>query len=106
MVAKVNSGQNISGLLNYNENKVKEGVAACIQENFFNCNVDRLSFYDKFKTFQGFITRNHRATTKAVHISLNFDPSEKLSKETLRGIATQYMDNRIWSTAIPGLSTL
>lgn len=92
MVAKVNSGQNILGLLNYNENKVKEGVATCIQENLFNCNVDRLSFYDKLKTFQGFITRNHRATTKAVHISLNFDPSEKIDKETLRGIATQYMD--------------
>jgi hypothetical protein len=92
MVAKVNSGQNILGLLNYNENKVKEGVATCIHENLFNCNVDRLSFYDKLKTFQGFITRNHRATTKAVHISLNFDPSEKLNKDTLRAIATQYMD--------------
>lgn len=92
MVAKVNSGQNILGLLNYNENKVKAGVAKCIHENQFGCNVDRLGFYDKLKTFQSFITRNNRTTTKAVHISLNFDPSEKLNKDTLNAIATQYMD--------------
>lgn len=92
MVAKVNSGQNILGLLNYNENKVKAGVAKCIHENMFGCNVERLSFYDKLKTFQSFITRNHRTTTKAVHISLNFDPSEKLTKDTLNAIASQYMD--------------
>ncbi len=88
----MNTGQNISGLLNYNENKVKEGVAKCIHENQFGCNVDRLNFYDKLKTFQGFINRNHRATTKAVHISLNFDPSEKPSKDLLKEIATKYMD--------------
>lgn len=92
MVAKVNSGQNILGLLNYNENKVKTGVAKCIHENHFGCNVEQLGFYDKLKTFQSFITRNHRTTTKAVHISLNFDPSEKLTKDTLNAIATQYMD--------------
>ena len=30
MVCKVRSGKNIKGALNYNENKVKEGVAECI----------------------------------------------------------------------------
>jgi hypothetical protein len=92
MVAKVNSGKNILGLLNYNENKVKEGAAACINENMFSCNVQRLSFYDKLNTFRAFTSRNLRATTNAVHISLNFDPSEKLNKDILNAIATQYMD--------------
>ena len=92
MVAKVSSGKNILGLLNYNENKVKEGVAKCILENQFGCNVDRLTFNEKHKTFLSYINRNHRATTKAVHISLNFDPSEKLSKEILNEIAVKYMD--------------
>jgi hypothetical protein len=92
MVAKVNSGQNILGLLNYNENKVKEGVAECIDENLFNCNIERLSFYDKLKTFQNYTTRNHRATTNAVHVSLNFSPSEKPDKEILKEIASKYME--------------
>lgn len=92
MVAKVNSGKNILGILNYNENKVKEGVAACINENMFGCNVERLSFYDKLNTFRALTSRNLRATANAVHISLNFDPSEKLTKDILNAIATQYMD--------------
>ena len=92
MVAKMNSGKNILGLLNYNENKVKEGVAKCIMENHFGCNVDRLSFTDKFKTFQGFIQRNARATTKAVHLSLNFHPSERLQEDVLKEIAMKYME--------------
>jgi hypothetical protein len=92
MVAKVNSGQNILGLLNYNENKVKEGVAECIDENLFNCNVERLSFHEKLKTFRNFIIRNHRATTNAVHVSLNFDPSEKPDKQILKEIAAKYME--------------
>ena len=92
MVAKVNSGKTIIGVLNYNENKVKEGIAVCIHENLFGCNVDRLTFYDKLKTLQGFINRNQRATTKAVHISLNLDPSENPDRSVFRKIATGYMD--------------
>lgn len=92
MVAKVNSGQNILGLLNYNENKVKEGVAKCIHENLFGRNVGQLNFYDKLKLFQSFINRNNRASIKAVHVSLNFHPSEKLQPDTLKGIATRYME--------------
>lgn len=92
MVAKVNSGKNILGILNYNENKVKEGIAACLHENLFGCNVERLTFYDKLKTLQGFINRNQRAKTKAVHISLNLDPSEKPNHTVFRKIAVAYMD--------------
>lgn len=92
MVAKVNSGRNIVGILNYNENKVKEGVANCISENLFGRDVDKLTFNAKLNGLENFINRNRRATTKAVHISLNFHASEKLTKETLNEIATTYMD--------------
>lgn len=88
----MNSGKTIVGILNYNENKVKEGVATCIHENLFGCNVDKLTFYDKLKTLQGFINRNQRATTKAVHISLNLDPTESPDNSVFRKIATGYMD--------------
>lgn len=92
MVAKVNSGKNIRGILNYNENKVNEGMARCIHENLFGREVDKLTFNAKLKGFSNFISRNRRATTNAVHISLNFHASEKLSQDMLTEIASTYMD--------------
>lgn len=92
MVAKVNSGKDIRGILNYNENKVTEGVAKCIGENLFGQDLENLSFTAKLKGFENFVNMNRRATTKAVHISLNFHASEKLDQNTLTDIASTYMD--------------
>ncbi|MEX2232665.1 MAG: relaxase/mobilization nuclease domain-containing protein [Cyclobacteriaceae bacterium] len=92
MVAKVNSGKNIRGILNYNENKVMEGVAKCIHENMFGRDVDKLTFNAKLKGFENLLNLNRRATTNAVHISLNFHASEKLSQDLLTGIASTYME--------------
>jgi hypothetical protein len=92
MVAKVNSGKDIRGILNYNENKVKEGVAKCIHENLFGQEVENLSFTAKLKGFENFMNLNRRATTKAVHISLNFHVREKINQDTLTEITSTYMD--------------
>lgn len=79
-------------ILNYNENKVKEGKAICIHENLFGCPIDKLSFHDKLHGLEFFTDRNQRATSKSVHISLNFHPDEKISESTLTEIAGEYMD--------------
>lgn len=92
MVAKVNSGKNIRGILNYNENKVMEGVAKWIHENMFGRNVEKLTFNAKLRGFENLIKLNRRATTNAVHISLNFHAGEKLSQDLLTGIASTYME--------------
>lgn len=92
MVAKVNSGKTIVGILNYNEHKVKIGSAECLAENMFGVNTANLSFYDKLHGFQTYMARNKRATTNAVHISLNFHPTEALDKNTLLEISSAYMD--------------
>jgi len=92
MVAKVNSGKNILGILNYNEKKVTAGNAKCIHENLFGQDVATLSFHEKRTVLVNRMNKNRRATTKAVHISLNFHPDEKLNRSTLRDIATTYMN--------------
>ncbi len=79
-------------ILNYNENKVKEGVAKCILENGYGCPVNKLTFSDKVNGLDSFVKLNRRATTKAVHVSLNFHPDEKLKQDTLQSIASSYMD--------------
>ena len=51
-----------------------------------------MNFYQKLEGFERLNKLNDRATTKTLHISLNFDPSEKLSNNKLIEIANQYME--------------
>lgn len=92
MVCKVRSGKNIKGALNYNEHKVRDGVAECIGASSFVGEPQDLRFYDKLARFNQLIEKNARAKTNCVHISLNFDVSEKQSQTKLNEIATTYMD--------------
>jgi len=80
------------GALNYNEQKVIEGKAQCIQANLFKREVSQLSFSEKLARFQELNERNRRTKTNTLHISLNFDKSEKLSIDILNSIAAAYMD--------------
>lgn len=91
MVAKVISGKNIRGLLNYNENKVREGVAQCIAASRFGCDPHGLTFSDKLNRFRKVTALNQKVRTNAIHISLNFDVIEKLTNEQLCTVASDYM---------------
>ncbi|NOT77005.1 MAG: relaxase/mobilization nuclease domain-containing protein [Cyclobacteriaceae bacterium] len=92
MVTVINSAKRMLTILNYNENKVKEGVAKCILENSFGRPVEKLTFNNKVNGLEAFSQMNRRATSKAVHISINFHPEEKLTEQKLRDIANDYMD--------------
>jgi Relaxase/Mobilisation nuclease domain len=93
MVARINTGKNISMSLNYNEQKVQRGKAELIAASGFLKEPDEMSFYHKMWHFERLIKLNKRATTNSLHVSLNFDPSEKLVKETLIEIADRYMEH-------------
>ncbi len=92
MVARITIPASLSATLNYNEKKVQKGVAECIAAGNFLLSVDQMNFYHKLNTFENRNKLNERATTKTIHISLNFAPSEKLSDETLKNIADNYME--------------
>lgn len=92
MVARVKSGKTIRGVLSYNENKVKEGTAQCIDAVGFGCLPEELSFTNKLIRFTNLTDRNKIAKTNTIHISLNFHPDEKLDEQTLREIAATYME--------------
>ena len=81
----------LEGAINYNENKVNQGKAECLYAANYLRDVNTMNFYQKLEGFQRLNELNDRATTKTMHVSLNFDPSEKLSNDKLLEIATGYM---------------
>jgi len=92
MVAKITIGKSVRGIVNYNENKVKESQALCIAANCYGVEHQDLSFYQKLNRLENLQERNGRVKTNSVHISLNFDPSEKLNHQLLSEIAGRYME--------------
>lgn len=92
MVAKINTPKSIEGALNYNEKKVQKGIAVCLQAvNYLN-ESKNMNFYQKLNGFEVRNSLNERATTKTLHVSLNFSPSEKLGDDKLVKIAELYMN--------------
>lgn len=92
MVAVIKPGHSMHRIFNYNENKVKEGVAECIGAENFPLNADEMSLKIKLGYLLKRIELRESVKRNSVHISLNFDPSEThLSKEKLMGIANVYM---------------
>src|SRR5687768_550975 len=92
MVAIIKTGSSIHRILNYNEQKVKEGVAECIAAVNYPKDVHLLTVNNKLNRLLNQARLNENVARKSVHISLNFDPSEKLSHDCLREIADVYME--------------
>lgn len=90
MVAKITTPLSINRALNYNEQKVQKGKAESLFAGNFLQHVNELNFYQKLERFQKLIEQNP-SKTNTLHISLNFHPSENLSKEKLIQIAETYI---------------
>lgn len=91
MVAVIKTGRSIHRIFNYNENKVKEGVARCIGQGNYPVEATRMSAGMRLNRLLKRAALNPNVKRNSVHISLNFDPSEKLSDEDMNSIAHTYM---------------
>ncbi len=91
MVAVIHASSSLCNALNYNEEKVKEQVATCLAAAHYPKDLEHLNFYQKLNRLQNQAALNIRTKVNSVHISLNFDPLEKLSEERLREIAYCYL---------------
>src|SRR5665213_988747 len=92
MVAKITIPKSIQAVLNYNEKKVQKCAAECLHAANYLSEAQDMNFYQKLNGFEILNNLNSRATTKTIHISLNFDPSEKLSNDKLIEVANVYME--------------
>lgn len=93
MVAKINYGSSLFGILVYNGEKVNEGVAKILETNkvFFPAD----GTHDISACMQDFMAYmpNHVLTKKPViHISLNPHPDDSLTDEQFSAIAWEYIE--------------
>ena len=91
MVAVIHAGKSLKNILHYNEQKVHLGKAELLGATHFAKDTQLLLSKDKIGTFQKLTSLNHRTKTNAVHISLNFDSSDRLNNEKLEKIADSYL---------------
>ncbi len=92
MVAIVHNGKRLRNILHYNENKVKQRQAILIHAVNYPKDPDQLTLKDKITRLEKLTALNQQTKVNSVHISLNFDASEKLQQQTLQQIAEKYMD--------------
>lgn len=93
MVAIIKTGNSLHNIFNYNENKVKQGVAHCIGEGNYPVDIEKMNTSMRLNRLLKQNALNDNVKRNSVHISLNFDPSETgLPKEKLVEIAHAYMD--------------
>src|SRR5665647_1328562 len=92
MVAKITVPKSIEAALNYNEKKVQKGAAECLHAANYLTDAKNMNFHQKLNGFEMLNNLNGRATTKTLHVSLNFAPSEKLSNSRLIEVANVYME--------------
>jgi len=92
MVARFVNGKGIRGMLHYNENKVVAGEAKLLLASGFAGDAAQYSLAQKLRRFQHLTDLNGRVKTNAVHITLNFDPQDKLTNEQLQQISLAYME--------------
>jgi len=90
MRPRIEPSESIVKSLMYNEQKVTIHQAECIFAGNFLKDIDQLTWDDKVLRFERRQQLNERVTTSQ-HISLNFDPADKLSNEKMQAIARTYM---------------
>lgn len=92
MVARIQMGKSLARAFFYNENKVKEGVAECLMAQNYPKDLDRLTEFQRLDFLHKVASLNDGIKVNSLHISLNFDPSESLSRDRMKEIAASYME--------------
>jgi len=84
------TSNSIARSLTYNEQKLTQGRAECLTAANYLKDPDQLTYAEKLHRLQHRMELNEAVTTSQ-HITLNFDPSDKLSNEKMKLIADTYM---------------
>jgi hypothetical protein len=92
MVAKIGRGQNLTGVLSYNQLKVeKENAQILFTHKMLETPDGHFSVAQMFRSFEPYLLANRKTEKTVLHISLNPDPKDKVSDEKFTAIAQEYM---------------
>ncbi|MDH6310956.1 hypothetical protein M2451_003820 [Dysgonomonas sp. PFB1-18] len=82
MVAKITHGSSLYGTLFYNQKKVDESKGELLFSNKIIQDYPSggVSLYNAMKSFEPYLIANKRTKKPVVHISLNPDPRDKITK--------------------------
>ena len=93
MIAKIGKGSNMYGAILYNQQKVDKENGAVLLLNKIPDTVDgRYSVAYFNKCFEPYLSANIKTEKTVRHISLNPDPSDKVSDEQFAEMAKEYME--------------
>lgn len=92
MVAKIGRGQNLTGVLTYNQLKVeKENAEVLFTHKVLETPDGHYSVAQMFRSFEPYLLANRKTEKTVLHISLNPDPKDNISDEKFTAIAQEYM---------------
>jgi hypothetical protein len=91
MVARLNTTEKMTTIIEYNEQKVLQNVAELIFSNGFLTDPARLDTAEKLDRFRRQNELDNRSEVNMLHATVNFDPGEVLSKQQFCGIAHRFM---------------
>jgi len=92
MVTVIHPSDSLHRAVNYNHQKEEQGKATCILAVNYPKDPADMNFYQKLHRLTNQAALRPRTRVNSVHISINFDPSEKLNRTTLQAIAQTYME--------------
>lgn len=92
MVTVIHTSESLHRAVNYNHQKEVQGKATCILAANFPMDPGEMTFYQKLSRLTNQAALRPRTKINSVHISVNFDPSEKLARPTLESVAQAYMN--------------
>lgn len=92
MIANIGRGENLVGVLTYNNQKVdKENGQILFTNNMIETPDGNYSVRQLARSFETYLLANNKTEKPVLHISLNPDPKDEVSDEQFRDIAQDYM---------------
>jgi hypothetical protein len=92
MFTVIRSTRSVNRAFNYNEAKVRRGLATRLAAGNYPCDMEMMSRRQKLVRLLDRARMNDRVGHSCVHISLNFHPGERLSDHKLTAIAAYFME--------------